>query len=155
MHIQAQQYNFTNFSVADGLPNNQINSIYQDAYGQLWVGTMFGACHFDGYSFNLLDPDNALANTTVSTVFVDDNNHIWFGTNGKGVVRFNGSKYIRYHTAKGLNANTVKSISQDKTGLIWIASNEGVFRVVNDSVIHVDLGDYESNNINVIKHCLG
>lgn len=152
---QAQQYNFTNFSVADGLPNNQINCISQDTYGQLWIGTMFGACQFDGYSFNLLDPDNALANTTISTIFVDDNNHIWFGTNGKGVVRFNGSKYIRYHHSKGLSADNITDISQDKSGLIWIAGNEGVFRLVSDSVIRVDLGEFEAKTINTIEHCVG
>ncbi|HOO98880.1 MAG TPA: two-component regulator propeller domain-containing protein, partial [Bacteroidales bacterium] len=42
---------FDNFYQSDGLPNNQIQCIYQDSKGWIWLGTSHGLSRFDGYRF--------------------------------------------------------------------------------------------------------
>jgi signal transduction histidine kinase/ligand-binding sensor domain-containing protein len=51
--IVAQQsnYSFTNYTTAQGLPDNRINSIMQDSRGFIWIGTPEGLSRFDGKSF--------------------------------------------------------------------------------------------------------
>jgi ligand-binding sensor domain-containing protein len=52
---------FDIFTQENGLPNNQIQCIYQDSKGWIWIGTSQGLSRFDGYSFvNFLSkPDDS------------------------------------------------------------------------------------------------
>jgi hypothetical protein len=43
--------NFSLYSVKDGLSNNQVGTVTQDAYGYIWIGTNKGLNRFDGNSF--------------------------------------------------------------------------------------------------------
>lgn len=49
----AQQYNytFTNYTTANGLADNTVNTILQDSRGFLWFGTREGLSRFDGTNF--------------------------------------------------------------------------------------------------------
>ncbi len=47
----AQQYNFINYSIEDGLVQSQIRAINQDSDGYLWIGTLGGLSKFDGINF--------------------------------------------------------------------------------------------------------
>ena len=47
-----QQYNFTNYSVSEGLSQSVVNCIYEDHRGFLWFGTNTGGLdRFDGIKF--------------------------------------------------------------------------------------------------------
>jgi signal transduction histidine kinase/ligand-binding sensor domain-containing protein len=48
---QTSNFFFTNYTTAQGLPNNYITSIMQDSRGFLWIGTLEGLSRFDGKSF--------------------------------------------------------------------------------------------------------
>ncbi len=55
-------FNFQNFNSNNGLPGNEVESLYQDSRGYIWIGTRFGLSMFDGTHFRnfLHDPnDNA------------------------------------------------------------------------------------------------
>jgi ligand-binding sensor domain-containing protein len=51
---------FDYYSQEDGLPNNQIQCIFQDRKGWIWLGTSQGLSRFHGYRFiNFLnDPED-------------------------------------------------------------------------------------------------
>lgn len=49
---QYPENNFVRYTVKDGLNDNFIVSVQQDAEGYIWVGTDFGLSRFDGNSFN-------------------------------------------------------------------------------------------------------
>src|SRR5437867_2588605 len=83
----AQKYNFNTYTVADGLPNNQINDISQDPNGKLWIGTMNGACTFDGKNFTKFSQDNILSNNPVKCITQDSKGNIWLGTIRKGACK--------------------------------------------------------------------
>ena len=42
---------FRRLDTRDGLTNSQVNSILRDAHGNVWLGTQFGLCRYDGYRF--------------------------------------------------------------------------------------------------------
>lgn len=52
----------------------------------------------------------------------DNKGNFWFGTDQKGVCRYNG-KSIIYFTEKGLNGAAVRTIFQDNSGNIWFGNN--------------------------------
>ena len=66
------------------LPNSQVNHIYQDSNGFIWVATENGLARFDGRDFLTFryrrDKADALASDLVLTVFEDSRGTLWTGT---------------------------------------------------------------------------
>ena len=54
--VAQSEYSFDIFTQENGLPNNQIQSVYQDSKGWMWIGTSQGLSRFDGYDFLKLYP---------------------------------------------------------------------------------------------------
>jgi ligand-binding sensor domain-containing protein/serine phosphatase RsbU (regulator of sigma subunit) len=50
---------------------------------------------------------------------------MWFGTEGGGVCRYDGSGFTVFTTDEGLGDNTVLSIIQDRNGHFWFGTNGG------------------------------
>lgn len=63
----------------------------------------------------------------IRSIFQDKNGNYWFGTNGAGVYRYDGTTLIQLTEKEGLSNNQVQSIQEDKFGNIWFGT--GLFRV--------------------------
>lgn len=95
MGIQAQHtvdnFHFTHFKSADGLPHQQINAMTFAPDGRLWVGTRNGLASFDGYSFTTYyhEPGNprSLPHNYVICMLVDSHGRLWVGTDN-GLCRY-------------------------------------------------------------------
>lgn len=60
-------------------------------------------------------------------VFQDKDDHYWFGSDGNGVFRYDGTVLTRFTTKDGLNHDRVRGIQQHAaTGDILITTNAGV-----------------------------
>ena len=79
---QVQQPAFYHLSTAEGLSDNQVNSIARDQQGVLWLGTLEGLNSFDGYSITTYYKEQypALQSNQVLQVVCDDKNRIWLRT---------------------------------------------------------------------------
>ena len=64
----------------------------------------------------------------VFSVLVDDKDHVWVGTWGGGVARYDGEKWHNLSTADGLAGNIVYSIERDKEGALWFGTDAGLSR---------------------------
>ncbi len=49
--VFAQHYSYRQYTIFEGLPQNQVMDLYVDHYGFLWLGTKGGICRFDGKNF--------------------------------------------------------------------------------------------------------
>jgi ligand-binding sensor domain-containing protein len=87
---------FDIFTQEEGLPNNQIQCIYQDSKGWMWIGTSLGLSRFDGYSFvNFLpDPNDSvsLKGSLVRVIKEDKNGNLLIGTETGGLNVFDREK---------------------------------------------------------------
>ncbi len=126
LSVDAQRYNYLNYSVSSGLPNNQVNKILQDRIGRIWVGTMSGVCRFDGKSFTRFEQGNLLTSNPVKTIFEDKKGNIWFGTIRKGLVKYSGTGFNYYTTGEGLLSDIVNAVAEDNVGNIWVGTSEGL-----------------------------
>lgn len=82
----AQQYNFSNYSIDDGLSQSVINCVFQDSQGFIWFGTQNGLDRFDGrdfkvFRFNPADT-NSISNNWIYAVSEDNEGNLWIGTKG-------------------------------------------------------------------------
>lgn len=95
-----------------------------------------------------LQPDPERISNYVRRIFEDGQGHLWFGTNGDGVCRYDGSR-LEYFSAKdGFGGFAVRGIVQDAAGHVWFGTNSGLTRydgesfrnyTTDDGLIHDDV----------------
>lgn len=116
---------FTNYSTADGLPDNNVMAVAIDGHHWKWLGTQNGLAKFNDTSWTVYTTSNGLIDNYINCVASDQNNNIWIGTDF-GVSKFDGINWTSYTTADGLISNTIADIAIDIDGSIWIGTNSGL-----------------------------
>lgn len=115
-----------------------VHCIIQDKDGNLWFGTTGeGVYRYDGNEFTQFTEKDGLSSNSVWSILEDKLGNIWFGTNngvslynGKTIskVSFNLIRSIGVGTAiQQSSKNIVWCIFQDKKGIIWFGSDDGIY----------------------------
>ena len=101
----SQQYNFTNYSINNGLSQSVVNCLFQDSQGYIWIGTQNGLNRFNGESFDVYSYNptdiGSISNNWIYAITEDANGNIWVGTkNGlnKYLKKNNRFQRILYQT---------------------------------------------------------
>ncbi|KAA3656140.1 MAG: response regulator [Calditrichaeota bacterium] len=121
---QAQELQFVNYTVVDGLPQSQVHAILQDQKGYIWFGTAGGVARFDGVQVKSWDKTNGLAQIDyIFTMLEDRQGNIWLGTLGGGLARITDSPsgfQIKVFTdADGFLWDYIYSSYEDQNGILW------------------------------------
>ncbi len=113
--------------VDDGLPQNTVTAIAQDARGYLWIATRKGLARFDGVHFQQIARvgDHDIGAMRLTSVLPDADGALWIGTYGHGVLRLAGGVATRYGTADGVPHDVVWNLTRDRDGRVWLASAGG------------------------------
>lgn len=73
-----------------------------------------------------LDVDQGLSFPYIYTVMEDKKGNLWFGTDGSGISKYNGTSFVNYSVKEGLSNGTVISMIEDRNGNIWMGTLNGV-----------------------------
>jgi ligand-binding sensor domain-containing protein/signal transduction histidine kinase/DNA-binding response OmpR family regulator len=78
--LRAQlNYSFRYLTIAEGLPQNTVNSILKDSFGFMWFATGNGLSRYDGYDFvNFTKP--SLPGNLVNGICESPDKKLWIGT---------------------------------------------------------------------------
>jgi hypothetical protein len=68
---------------------------------------------------------HGLASNAVSSIALDRDGHVWVGTLGGGVSRFDGQGWFTYHTGHGLADDWVTAVVVDNGGDVWVGTYGG------------------------------
>lgn len=126
---------FDIFTQEEGLPNNQIQCIFQDSKGWMWIGTSQGLSRFDGYSFvNFLpesDDSLSLQGNLIRVIKEDTSGNLLIGTENGGLNVFNREKETFSHPFElipGLRHRdiSVNDIIVGEDGRCWLATDYNV-----------------------------
>ncbi|MEM7038576.1 MAG: two-component regulator propeller domain-containing protein, partial [Bacteroidota bacterium] len=141
--LPAQQYNFDNYSVPDGLGQAQVMSICQDSRGFVWFATYGGgASRFDGTSFRNFTTDDGLADNIVNDVMEDEDGNLWFSHFGKGVCRYDGRTFECFGEQDGLFVEGKILLLDGGGGKIWaLTENNGAYMREQGKWRHFEQGD--------------
>lgn len=119
---------FTNYTTAEGLADNSVNSIEEDRNGNLWIGTTGGGVSVlmqAGNCIRTYTTGQGLVDNHVISVAEDSKNNTWFGTAGGLSMLDKEEKYFTsYTTAQGLIDYSANIIMEDRHRNIWF-STEG------------------------------
>ncbi len=136
--VLSQRVSFNYVPSPEVNPWSIVISITQDSQGYMWFAGN-GIHRYDGihvvtYRNDPFNP-NSLVDNAVETLFADDDNLIWIGTQGAGMDCFNIIKktFTHYRHQQGndnsISTGTIAAITKDREGYIWIGTGEGLDRL--------------------------
>ena len=113
--------------------HRDIWDVHIDRNDDLWIATLDGVFKHDGEEFvrfpmPVLAPKekSEFAPSMVYCIYEDREGDLWFGTDGAGVVRYDGEKTVVYTMkANGLSSDNVCEILQDSRGDFWFGTSNG------------------------------
>ncbi len=65
---------------------------------------------------------------SVMYVFQANNKDYWFGSNDRGVYRYDGKSLVNFTTNDGLVSDRIRGIQEDKAGNVYFTTYEGISR---------------------------
>ncbi len=119
--LLAQEYNFSHYTVKNGLAQNQCRSVLTDPYNNIWIATHEGGISkFDGQSMTNFGISNGLPSAVVSDLLQDSAQNIWIATQ-EGLAVFDG------FTIKTLPQRvSVKQLDRSPKGKIWFLTDKTI-----------------------------
>ncbi len=135
---------FDRLGAADGLAQNSVMSVTQDASGFIWFATENGLNRYDGKSLLHFKYDRSDANSLpadyVTDIEVAPDDTLWVSTDGGGIARWNPETagFDRVTRSSGLSDNKVQLLVADNRGNLWIGTlRDGLNR------LNLETGDIE------------
>lgn len=140
LHVFAQEtvedyYVSRIITVSDGLPNPNVNAIYQDDKGFVWIGTFGGGIsRYDGTSFVTLSTigNEGLRSDYVTGACQDKYGRLWVsGVSGIDVIDMNTLKHVKVPSgvSSATSGGYCGSIVSDTGGNIWFNMKNYIYKV--------------------------
>jgi ligand-binding sensor domain-containing protein/signal transduction histidine kinase len=133
---QLSEYQKQDWQVEDGLPQGNVRAIAVAPDGRLLIATGRGMAAFDGIRFQQVkvDPHDEVANEPVNALLFARNGDLWIGTDDRGVIHRSGEQAVNVSEAAGLTGERVRAMVEDSSGVIWVATQNGVERFVDGQI---------------------
>ncbi len=135
-----------------------VGTLCVDRKNRLWFGSSEGLFIIDLFSFARsrrhlnyiylrykLDDKKSTQVERINTVFQDSRGVIWLGGKGTGLYRLvsddmNRFQFKHYGPAEGFDEKTVYGVTEDELGNIWIATENGLSRLLVNSSTFIGYG---------------
>jgi ligand-binding sensor domain-containing protein/signal transduction histidine kinase len=133
-------YTIRSWKSQDGLPEETVQAFAQTPDGFLWVGTSGGLLRFDGARFRLFAHENtpAFGENSVFCLLAAHDGRLWIGTDGSGLIEWRNGAFNVYSAEKGQTADFVRALAEDHNGLLWVATDDGLFWAKNGRLERAD-----------------
>ncbi len=111
-------------------------AIYEDRRGNFWIGCGNGLDLMDRerdtfkHYQHIEDDPHSLSANHIWAITEDSSGHLWLGTHGGGVNKFNRDtgRFKAYRVKDGLADNSVTGILEDAQGYLWFSTGNGLSR---------------------------
>lgn len=121
---------FTLFTASEGLSNNHVSSLLADSQGSLWIGTENGLNRMTDGKFAVFTVKEGLPANNITTMCREKKGSIWVGTiNGLSIINHWG-KQNKVRPVEPLINHLIYSLLNDSNGVIWIASDKGLYYAI-------------------------
>lgn len=144
------------FSINEGLSNNQVTALFQDSRGFIWVGTTDGLNRYDGYDFSVfrhhpLD-SSSISGNYIQAITEDSNGNIWIGTRNSGIAIWNKDNGT-FTNLDPENSDVFGKVKEKSIfGLlsieddVWVKTRNHIIQIKSDRSEFQDYGHYSSVN---------
>jgi ligand-binding sensor domain-containing protein/signal transduction histidine kinase len=119
---------FRSWTTRDGLSNDFVRKIAQDAQGTIWAGTDNGLLRLERDRFVRVDGTSGIPALAVHAVFFDRAGRLWAG--GSKLLCLDGEHATEYALRGEASQNRVKSIIETTDGSMWVGTVSGLNRML-------------------------
>jgi ligand-binding sensor domain-containing protein len=151
---------FTTYSTNEGLVSKNTTAVALDSKGNKWIGTANGVTVLNASNvwvenhtqmLTIPAPDTL---NPVEDVAIDDFGNVWVGiyvdylvTVG-GVAMYDGTKWTSFDQSNGLVGPTIRKITVDGRGNLWVATSSGVSKI-SSATASMEYIQEQNNNFNI------
>jgi len=151
--VLAQRLPLKTYTTTDGLARDHINRIILDSRAFLWFCTPEGLSRFDGYDFRNYGAVEGLQGSVRDLLETHDGIY-WIAT-ATGLYRFDPGdvsrpskpaeggrvpKFTPFYPGSSKPARSVNVIRQDRSGVIWLGTDQGLYRLDQGRFSPVEIG---------------
>jgi diguanylate cyclase (GGDEF)-like protein len=125
------------------------------AAGDIWIGANHGLGVIHSGRLRIFSAADGVPPNRIRDIEPDAHGVVWIGTEGGGLLRYEGGRFTRYTRANGLTSDLVFALATDASGTLWIGTHDGglnVFRngafgpaLMNGSSIYALAVDHDDN----------
>jgi len=141
---------FELIDINNGLLNNAVTALLSDGH-EVWIGTQAGLSLFDQNNNQMTyfkDPNSRIFKASVTAITLGENKNLWVGThNGLYLLNRSSGQLKRFihdvTNKKSLLGNTINDVFFDSKRQLWIDTNKGLNKLVNDN----NVMSFESINV--------
>jgi len=141
------------YTTADGLAGDDVSQLYEDARGDVWIGTFTpvanGLTRFERATstFHRYGRSSGLPELVSVTAFAEDaGGSLWIALRDGGLARFKGGAFHVFTQADGFPPIAAVDLLADPAGPLW-ASGNNLFRVEDPSGLKPHAAAYRAEGL--------
>jgi len=133
------RFNGNSFAVFDKdnttqLKSNDIRALLEDRSGALWISTSYGLVRKQGTTFTAFTTAEGLPDNSIGPLLQAQDETIYIATSA-GVARY-ANNAISAYKKDVLGETDVQMLFQDRDGVIWIGTGNGLIALKNDQTLN-------------------
>ncbi|MEQ8238848.1 MAG: two-component regulator propeller domain-containing protein [Cyclobacteriaceae bacterium] len=135
--------------------SGMVRDIYEDHLNRLWVASDSGIhiVHLENSIVKYINSDNTpLPNKPVKSIYEDEQQNIWIGTIGGGIMRIIGeSEYQIIDKTNGLANDRILAISGDQNGKVYLGTEGGGLHIYHLQNDQIEITKFDPDNQKSLK----
>lgn len=139
--IDGQTGEVTFIQKENGVQNDYIMCIYEDAGHNIWCGTDGGGIFVlkDKKIIKEFTTNDGLAGNVIFKITSFEDNNIWICT-GAGLSKLTHNGFFTFNSSNGMGTDGIFQAIPDYSGKIWCCSNKGIFSIKASDLDAVEKG---------------
>jgi ligand-binding sensor domain-containing protein/signal transduction histidine kinase len=133
------------YSVADGLPHENVWALCEGAGGAIWVGTDGGLSRFADGHWESWKTEQGLSRNNIRALAVDREGTVWIGT-GEGLNSWRDGAFTQVPMPGDWFEAKIRVILPTRDGALWVAGAAGLHRLAGGQRTRFTTAEGLANN---------
>jgi ligand-binding sensor domain-containing protein/signal transduction histidine kinase len=123
------------YTIADGLPSNDIFRLFEDSRGDIWISTLGDSKSVltrwerATETFHRYTTADGIPHAAPTAFCEDRSGNLWIGLYEGGLLRHRAGRFTPFTNGDGVPAGFVRGLYLDHAGRLWIATGAGLTRI--------------------------
>ncbi|MCG8410511.1 MAG: hypothetical protein MI739_04405, partial [Bacteroidales bacterium] len=128
LNLFSQSPRFETYKILKNKKNVEINTIFQDNIGYIWLGTNYGLVKYDGSEFVLFTKKDSLADNYITSINQDYKNNLWIGHKSGKISIYNRKHFAEFNPEEGVGTQEISSFFINNKNTVFFSTyGEGVY----------------------------